>query len=109
MPKMTQLPVWYKRYLMYKNRFFMESSTPFRYASSYDKEVVSKILRENGVDEIRCLSCGARLSLADLMYYNDHPAGINGGKWYFFRCPMCGYDTSLEKILIKARMGRLQH
>ncbi len=105
MLKMTQLPVWYKRYLMYRNRFFVEATTPFRYATSYDKEVVSKILRENGVEEIRCLSCGAKLSLADLMYYNDHPSGVNG-KWYFFRCPKCDYNTSLEKILIRVKMRR---
>jgi len=104
---MAQLPTWYNRYLTYKNRFFIETTTPFRYASTYDKEVVSKILKENGIDEIKCLSCGARLSLADLMYYNNHPAGINGGKWYFFRCPSCGYDTSLEKILIRHRNKQL--
>lgn len=69
-------------------------------------ETVGKILRENYVEDVRCLSCGARLSLADLMYYNNHPSGVDG-KWYFFRCPECGYDTSLEKILVKTRMHNL--
>jgi len=98
---MPRTPVWCNRLLVYRNRFFVETTTPFRYASSYDKEVVGKILRENGIDEIRCLSCGARLSLTDLMYYNGHPAGINN-KWYFFRCPLCGYDTSLKKIIMQS-------
>jgi len=71
---------------------------PTNYPSLKEKELIAMVLRAHGVKELRCLSCSAKLTLANLRCWGSHDGGING-EWYYLHCPYCGYDTSIEKIL----------
>ena len=68
------------------------------YPSPKEREMIAEMLRANGVKELRCLCCGAKLTLSNLRYWGPHENGING-KWYYLHCPNCGYDTSIVKVL----------
>ena len=64
---------------------------------------LSKIERWIDENDIRCLTCGSRLSSADLKHY-PHPGGIDtdhGRLWIYFECPRCGYQNALHKLVAK--------
>ena len=70
---------------------------------------LSDIRRWADTNDIRCLTCGTRLTSIDMKYY-PHEDGIKvdrfGRVWIYFECPKCGYQNALWKLLRRMKTRR---